>query len=111
MVKTFLSSCFLLSVASSSESGVLSFRAKQSLAAGRYAKSYTQLEKALLATRKESDLLAEGRVLINGTNTNTKLDFFCGFSFVCSETGCFRYSFHCSLGTGQNDAFECTRKI
>ena len=77
MVKNiFVFLLLFLSVASSSESGVLSFRAKQSLAAGRYAKAYTQLEKALLATRKESDLLAEGRVLIAMAQIRTQsLDF------------------------------------
>lgn len=66
----------LLSIGQGSESGTLSYRAKQSLAAGRWAKSYSQLEKALLATRKESDLIAEGRVLIAMAQIRTQsLDF------------------------------------
>lgn len=50
--------------ATASESGILSYRAKNSFNAGRFAKGYGQLERALLASRKESDLLSEGRVLI-----------------------------------------------
>lgn len=65
-----------LSLSWGSESGTLSYRAQQSLAAGKWAKSYVQLEKALLATRKESDLLAEGRVLITMAQVRTQsLDF------------------------------------
>ena len=51
-------------VASASESGILSYRAQRSFDAGKFAKGYGQLERALLASRKESDLLSEGRVLI-----------------------------------------------
>lgn len=51
-------------IASASESGTLSTRAQRSIAAGKFAKAYGQLERALLASRKESDLLSEGRVLI-----------------------------------------------
>ena len=77
MVKNIFVFFFLIvSMVWSSESGVLAYRAKQSLAAGRFAKSYSQLEKALLATRKESDLLAEGRVLITMAQIRTQsLDF------------------------------------
>lgn len=65
-----------LSFSWSSESGSLAYRAQKSLAAGKWAKSYMQLEKALLATRKESDLLAEGRVLITMSQIRTQsLDF------------------------------------
>ena len=52
------------SIASASDSGVYSFRAQRSLDNGKFAKGYNQLERALLASRKEADLLSEGRVLI-----------------------------------------------
>ena len=58
---------FALSVttlAEASDSGVLSYRAKRSFDAGKFAKGYSQLERALLASRKEADLLSEGRVLL-----------------------------------------------
>lgn len=77
MVKNiFVFLSLIISMVWSSESGVLAYRAKKSLEAGRFAKSYSQLEKALLATRKESDLLAEGRVLIMMAQIRTQsLDF------------------------------------
>jgi hypothetical protein len=46
-----------------SESSVLAFRAQSSIAKGKFAKGYSQLERALLASRKEADLGAEGRIL------------------------------------------------
>ena len=46
-----------------SESSVLAFRAQKSIAKGKFAKGYGQLERALLASRKEADLGAEGRIL------------------------------------------------
>lgn len=46
------------------ESGILSYRAQNSFNAGRFARGYGQLERALLASRKEADLLSEGRVLL-----------------------------------------------
>ena len=49
-------------IASASDSGVYSFRAQRSLDNGKFAKGYNQLERALLASRKESDLLSESRV-------------------------------------------------
>ena len=52
------------SIASASDSGVYSFRAQRSLDNGKFAKGYNQLERALLASRKEADLLSEGRVLV-----------------------------------------------
>lgn len=52
------------SFASASDSGVLSYRAKRSFDAGKFAKGYGQLERALLASRKEADLLSEGRILL-----------------------------------------------
>lgn len=51
-------------VAEASESGTLSYRAQRSFNNGKFAKGYGQLERALLASRKEADLLSEGRVLI-----------------------------------------------
>lgn len=50
-------------VSLASESSVLAFRAQKSLTKGKFAKGYSQLERALLASRKEADLAAEGRVL------------------------------------------------
>ena len=52
------------SIATASDSGVYSFRAQRSFDSGKFAKGYNQLERALLASRKEADLLSEGRVLI-----------------------------------------------
>ena len=66
----------LATLASASESGVLSYRAQRSLDAGKIAKSYGQLERALLASRKESDLRAEARVLMAMAQIRTmSLDF------------------------------------
>jgi len=66
----------LATIASASESGILSYRAQRSLDAGKIAKSYGQLERALLASRKESDLRAEARVLIAMAQIRTmSLDF------------------------------------
>ncbi len=63
-------------VASASDSGVLSYRAQRSFDSGKFAKGYGQLERALLASRKESDLLSEGRVLIAMAQIRTmSLDF------------------------------------
>ena len=62
--KCVILSCFIFQFLWASESGVLAFRAKQSVLEGRFAKAYSQLEKALLASRKESNLQAEGRVLM-----------------------------------------------
>ena len=63
-------------IASASESGVLSYRAQRSFDNGKFAKGYGQLERALLASRKEADLLSEGRVLIAMTQIRTmSLDF------------------------------------
>lgn len=64
------------SIASASDSGVYSFRAQRSLDNGKFAKGYNQLERALLASRKEADLLSEGRVLIAMAQIRTmSLDF------------------------------------
>lgn len=59
-----------------SESGVLSARAQRSFDNGKFAKGYGQLERALLACRKESDLHSEGRVLMAMAQIRTmSLDF------------------------------------
>lgn len=66
------------SFASASDSGTLSYRAKRSLDNGKFAKGYGQLERALLASRKEADLLSEGRILISMAQVRTMsldLDF------------------------------------
>lgn len=55
----------LAGVAEASESGILSARAQRSFNEGKFAKGYRQLERALLASRKEADLRSEGRVLID----------------------------------------------
>lgn len=66
----------MVGIAEASESGVLSARAQRSLEAGKFAKGYGQLERALLASRKEADLLSEGRVLIGMAQVRTmSLDF------------------------------------
>lgn len=48
-----------------SESGRLAARAQAVLAAGRFSAAYSQYEVALLASRKESDLLSENRILLS----------------------------------------------
>lgn len=64
------------SFAEASESGTLAYRAQKSLKAGKIAKSYSQLERALLASRKEADLGAESRILIAmGQIRTMSLDF------------------------------------
>ncbi len=63
---------------SASESGIQSFRAQKSINAGKFARGYGQLERALLASRKEADLRAEGRILISMAQIRTMsldLDF------------------------------------
>ena len=66
----------LATIASASESGILSSRAQRSLDAGKFAKGYGQLERALLASRKEADLRSEGRVLMAMAQVRTmSLDF------------------------------------
>lgn len=63
-------------LASATESGMLSSRAQRSFNNGKFAKGYGQLERALLASRKEADLLSEGRVLISMAQVRTlSLDF------------------------------------
>ncbi|MCQ2108614.1 MAG: hypothetical protein MJZ05_07615 [Fibrobacter sp.] len=63
-------------VASASESGILSARAQRSFDNGKFAKGYGQLERALLASRKEANLYAEGRILIGMAQIRTlSLDY------------------------------------
>ena len=47
-----------------SESGKLADRAKKSLKTGKIAKGYSQLERALVASRKEADRRSESRIII-----------------------------------------------
>ncbi|MBR5693838.1 MAG: hypothetical protein IKX42_09105 [Fibrobacter sp.] len=68
----------LSAAASASESGTLAARAQRSINAGKFAKAYNQLERALLASRKEADLLSEGRILLAMAQIRTQsldLDF------------------------------------
>ncbi|MBO7550118.1 MAG: hypothetical protein J6T62_01140 [Fibrobacter sp.] len=57
--------------AMASESGELSYRAQKSLENGKFARSYSQLERALLASRKEADLLSEARILLSMAHIRT----------------------------------------
>lgn len=59
------------SFANASESGILSARAQRSINSGKFAKGYGQLERALLASRKEADLHSEARVLIGMAQVRT----------------------------------------
>ena len=71
--------CFALSgVATSfaSESGLLAARAQKSFKAGKFSKGYSQLERALVASRKEADRNAESRIFIAmGQIRTMSLDF------------------------------------
>ena len=59
-----------------SESGKLAGRAQKSLKAGNFAKGYSQLERALVASRKEADRRSEGRIFIAMGQVRTmSLDF------------------------------------
>ena len=74
-----LALCLALSGASmlfASESGKLASRAQASLKAGKFAKGYSQLERALIASRKEADLNSETRIFIAMGQVRTmSLDF------------------------------------
>lgn len=62
--------------AMASESGVIAYRAQKNLDQGKIARSYSLLERALLATRKESDIQSEYRVLLSMAEIRTmSLDF------------------------------------
>ena len=68
MVNRFFALAFVVLLSGAcfaSESSVLAFRAQKSIAKGNFAKGYGQLERALLASRKEADLSAEGHILIS----------------------------------------------
>ena len=71
--------CFALSGISAvfaSESGLLASRAQKSMKAGRFSKAYSQLERALTASRKEADIRAENRIFIAMVQLHTmSLDF------------------------------------
>ena len=58
--------CVALSgvTAFATESGKLAGRAQKSIKAGNFAKGYSQLERALIASRKEADRRSEGRIII-----------------------------------------------
>lgn len=75
----------LTALATASESGTLAYRAQKSLKAGKIAKSYSQLERALLASRKEADLHSENRILIAmGQIRTMSLDFVFADSILAS---------------------------
>ncbi len=61
----FVMLCFLCGLAAASESGRFSHRAAKLFSEGKLAKSYALYEKALLSSRRESNLRAENRVLIS----------------------------------------------
>ena len=71
--------CFALSGVSTvfaSESGTLAARAQKSLKAGKFAKAYSQLERAFIASRKEADIRSENRIFITMGQVRTmSLDF------------------------------------
>lgn len=86
MVKCRTAIAMLLALgaaAFASESGEFSYRAQKSLENGKFARSYSQLERALLASRKEADLLSEARVLLSMAHIRTlSLDFALADSLV-----------------------------
>lgn len=70
--------CMALSASAvfASESGMLASRAQKSLNAGKFAKGYSQLERALVASRKEADRRSEARIFIAMGQVRTKsLDY------------------------------------
>ncbi len=63
----------LLSIcAFAAESKDLAFRAEKAFKAGKFSKANALYERALLSSRKESDLESEGRILIAMANLRTK---------------------------------------
>ena len=59
-----------------SESGQLAARAQKSFKAGKFSKGYSQLERALIASRKEADRRSEARIFIAmGQIRTMSLDF------------------------------------
>lgn len=72
MVVRFLLICALLSVSLfAKESGRYAFRAQKYLEEGKFASAYSLYEAALLASRKESDLLSESRILLSMAQIRT----------------------------------------
>lgn len=70
--------CVALSgvAAFATESGKLASRAQKSIKAGNFAKGYSQLERALVASRKEADRHSESRIFIAMGQVRTmSLDF------------------------------------
>ena len=70
--------CMALSTSAvfASESGMLASRAQKSLNVGKFAKGYSQLERALIASRKEADRRSEARIFIAMGQVRTKsLDY------------------------------------
>ena len=70
--------CMALSASAvfASESGMLASRAQKSLNVGKFAKGYSQLERALVASRKEADRRSEARIFIAMGQVRTKsLDY------------------------------------
>lgn len=67
VIRRMLMSSLLVAVCAfaSSESKDLSFRADKAVRAGKFAKAYGLYERALLSSRKESDISSEGRILIS----------------------------------------------
>lgn len=63
---------FVSCVFASSESKDLAFRADKAFQAGKFAKAYGLYERALLSSRKESDILSEGRILISMATLRTQ---------------------------------------
>jgi len=67
VIRRMLMSGLLVAVCAfaASESKDLSFRADKAVRAGKFAKAYGLYERALLSSRKESDISSEGRILIS----------------------------------------------
>lgn len=63
--RLFLAALLLSCSAFASESGRIAYRAQKLLNGGRFAAAYDAYSMALLASRKESDLLSEARVLLS----------------------------------------------
>jgi hypothetical protein len=75
-IKLALCMALGFSAAFASESGMLASRAQKSLKVGKFAKGYSQLERALIASRKEADRRSEARIFIAMGQVRTKsLDY------------------------------------
>lgn len=78
MVKRIFLVLLLFVCAFAAESKDLAFRAEKAVRAGKFAKANSLYERALLSSRKESDLESEARILIAMADLRTKsldLDF------------------------------------